>query len=97
MATVTAYRIRCTTHENFLVHASSGGTTWTEERNRIMYWTEAKLAQAAVGKATWLDHKPVVEAVKIERGKCTCGEVTPENRLGHADGCRYFVDSKVAS
>lgn len=29
----------------------------------------------------------------IKRGTCTCGEVDKENRLGHADDCKYFSNS----
>ncbi|MEJ7796793.1 MAG: hypothetical protein WKF50_14655 [Nocardioides sp.] len=32
----------------------------------------------------------------VRRGTCTCGEVSPENAWGHADGCRYFSDSVYA-
>jgi hypothetical protein len=38
-----------------------------------------------------------VERVLLHRGVCTCGEVDKENRLGHADGCRYFSDSVYAA
>lgn len=40
-----------------------------------------------------LDHDLGKTDKLIRRGKCVCGETTPENRLGHADGCRYFADS----
>ncbi len=58
-----------------------------EKTAYVIRMDEWRIIRAAIDRA--LPKEPKL----VRRGKCMCGEVEKENRLGHADGCRYFSDS----
>jgi hypothetical protein len=56
--TPTVWVVYCPAHRHYLVHASAGGTTWTNDGNKAREFVTKPAARKAAEKATWLDHDP---------------------------------------
>jgi hypothetical protein len=54
----TQWVVYCPAHRHHLVHASVGGTTWTEDPARAHRFATKPAARRAAELATWLTHNP---------------------------------------
>lgn len=66
MTTPTLYLVYCPPHRHYLVHASGGGTTWSDDQAGARRYVTKPAARKAAESATWLDHRPHVWAVAAE-------------------------------
>lgn len=50
--------VTCRTHGHYLVRASPGGTTWTDDIDKARRYENLYAAEYDAKVATWLDHTP---------------------------------------